>query len=247
MVMIGMYIGYFCWELFGLSPLFAMPIAAFLSFVLGYGLQRYVINDFMARPQHSQFVLFIGLALLITGLHAVAYGPDPRSINDPSTFEVVRIGFLNLDLSRLQAALAAVLVIALLGLFLKLAPTGLAIRAAADNQIGATAVGLRINSTFAVTGGIGVACAGTAGALIAPMFGVHPYVAPEFTLMAFNTVIVGGIGSLRGALVGGILIGISESLAASALQPSMKSLFSYGLLFAIILFRPQGLFGKVRG
>jgi branched-chain amino acid transport system permease protein len=223
-----------------------MPIAALLSFGFGYALQRYLVTDFMARPQHAQFILFIGLALLITGLHAVAFGPDPRSITDPSTFEVVRIGFLNLDLSRLQASGAALLVIVLLSAFLQLAPVGIAIRAAADNQIGAAVVGIRIPDTFAITSGIGVACAGAAGALVSPMFGPHPFLAAEFTLLAFITVIVGGIGSLRGALVGGILIGVSESVAALVLAPSLKTMFSYALLFMIILFRPEGLFGSSR-
>jgi branched-chain amino acid transport system permease protein len=243
MVVVGMYIGYMCWYWLGLPPLLAMPIAALLSFLLGYGLQRYLVSDFMSRPQYTQFILFIGIALLITGLHAMAFGPDPQNITDSSTFEVIRIGVLNLDLSRLQAATAAFAVIALLGAFLWLTPTGLAIRAAADNQIGAAAVGLRISDTFAITAGIGVACAGAAGSLIAPMFGAQPYLAAEFTLLAFITVIVGGVGSLRGALVGGLLIGVSESVAALVLSPSMKTMFSYALLFVIILLRPEGLFG----
>jgi branched-chain amino acid transport system permease protein len=246
MVVAGMYIGHLCWQWFGLPPLLAMPIAAILGFLFGYALQRYLVSDFMARPQYSQFILFIGLALFITGLHAVVYGPDPQNINAPSTFEVVQIGLLNLDVSRLQAAGAAVAVIALLGIFLQLTSAGLAIRAAADNLVGAAAVGLRISNTFAITAGISVASAGAAGALISPMFGAQPFLAGEFTLIAFITVIVGGIGSLRGALVGGVLIGISESIAALILNPSMKAMFSYALLFAIILLRPEGLFGNSR-
>jgi branched-chain amino acid transport system permease protein len=242
MVVVGMYLGYLCWSWFELPPLIAMPIAAALCFLFGYVLQRYLVSDFMARPMYSQFILFIGLALLITGFHAIAFGPDPLNISDASTFAVLRVGILNLDQSRLQAACAAVALMALLGAFLRFTPTGLAIRAAADNLVGASAVGLRINQTFAVTAGISVACAAAAGALIAPMFNTQPFLAGEFTLIAFITVIVGGIGSLRGALVGGVLIGVSESAAALIISPSMKSMFSYALMFAIILLRPEGLF-----
>src|SRR4029079_18236241 len=90
MVVAGMYVGFLCWRWFGLPPVAAMPIAAALCFCLGYGLQRYLVSDFLARPQYSQFILFIGLALFITGLHAVTFGPDPQNITDASAFEVVR-------------------------------------------------------------------------------------------------------------------------------------------------------------
>lgn len=246
MVVIGMYLGYLCWYELGVTPLLSMPIAAMACFIFGYALQHFLVSDFLARPQYSQFILFIGLALLITGLHAMIYGSDPLSITDPITFEVVRIGPLNLDLARFQAATAAVVLIMLLGVFLQVSPAGLSMRAAADNLVGAAAAGLRINRTFAIASGISVATAGAAGALVAPMFGAQPYLAGEFTLIAFITVIIGGIGSLRGALVGGILIGLSESVAALLLNPSMKTMFSYALLFAIILLRPEGLFGNSR-
>lgn len=244
MVVAGMYIGYLLWHFLALPPIAAAPIAAIICFVFGYGLQKLLINDFLSRPQSTQFIVFIGVALFITGVHAIAFGPDPHNITSASTFDVLKIGFLSLDRTRVEAAIGAILVIAGVSVFLQKTSIGLAIRAAADNQIGARVVGLKIQTTFAVTAGIGVACAGIAGILISPMFGAQPFLAGEFTLLAFITVIVGGLGSLRGALVGGIMIGLSESVAALLLSPSVKSIVSYALLFVIILVRPQGLFGK---
>ncbi len=244
MVIAGMYIGYVLWLFLGIPPIAAAPIAGVICFIFGYALQKLLINDFLSRPQSAQFIIFIGIALFITGLHAISFGPEPKNITSASTFGVITIGPLSLDQTRSEAAAAALVVIALIAIFLQKSSIGLAIRAAADNQIGARAIGLKIQTTFAITAGIGIACAGVAGALISPMFGAQPFLAAEFTLLAFITVIVGGLGSLRGALVGGVLIGLSESVAALMLNPPIKSIVSYALLFVVILVRPQGLFGK---
>ncbi len=246
MVVLGMYFGYACWAWLGLTPLQALPLSIAFSFALGYLLQRFVVSDFMHRPQHAQFILFIGLALVITGIHAVAFGPDQRGISGTGAFEAITVGALRLDLARLQAAIAALCLIGALTVFLRYTALGTSIRAAADNPVGAAAVGLRIPRAYAVTAGIGVACAGAAGTLVSPMFAAQPYIGGEFTLLAFITVIVGGLGSLPGALVGGLLIGVAESLAAVLISPSMKSMLSYALLMLVILVRPQGIFGSTR-
>jgi branched-chain amino acid transport system permease protein len=128
-------------------------------------------------------------------------------------------------------------------MWLRFSMTGKAMRAAAENIVGGRAIGMRIPHLFALTAGIGMACAGTAGALIAPLYDTNPYLAGEFTLIAFIVVIVGGLASLPGALLGGLLIGVSEALAAVVIEPSAKSLFSYALLIVVLLARPAGLFG----
>jgi branched-chain amino acid transport system permease protein len=244
MVVIGMYLGYSLWAGFGISPWLGMPLAAVAMFALGYLLQAALINRFISRPPHIQFILFIGLAFVITGLQLMVFGPDTLSIGGGASFEVVRLGMLRLDLSRLQGGALALLLLLLVLAFLRFSTTGASIRAAADNQIGAQAIGLRVRRVYAITAGIGLACAGAAGALVAPIFDVQPMLAEGFTMIAFITVIIGGLGSLSGALVGGILIGVSESLAALLINPAMKSMISYGLLIAVLLIRPEGMFGK---
>jgi branched-chain amino acid transport system permease protein len=243
MVVAGMYIGYLCQKWLGLPAMPAALVAAIIMFAFGYALQLFVVNRFIQRPQHAQFILFIGFALAITGLHLMIFGADSRSVDSTAGFDTVSLGPLRLDLVRLQAALCAAVVMAVLAAFLRFSIFGQAIRAAADNLTGAAAIGLRIPRVFAITSGIGVACAGVAGALITPIFDTQPFLAVDFTLLAFITVIVGGLGSLSGALLGGILIGASESIAALLIAPAMKSLFSYALLLLVILLRPQGLFG----
>lgn len=244
MVVIGMYAGYGFWKATAAAPLAAVPLAAATLFVLGYAFQRTIGNRFLDAPAHFQFILYIALALVITGIHAMLFGPDPRGIHTPALFEVYRVAGLRLDAMRTQAAAASLVLIAALWAWLRFTLTGKAIQAAAENQVGGRAIGIRIPQLFALTVGIGCACAGAAGALVAPMFDTHPYLAPEFTLIAFIIVIVGGLASLPGALLGGLLIGLAEALAATVVAPSMKSLFSYALLAAVILLRPQGLLGS---
>ena len=243
MAVIGMYAGYALWKYAGLSPAATVPFAMLLLFAIGYGFQRFLGNGFIDKPQHAQFILFISLALIITGLHAVIFGPDPRGIQSAASFAVYRIGGFRIDASRLHAAAAALAIIAALWAWLSLTLTGKALQAAAENLTGAKAVGIRINHLYALTAGIGAACAGAAGALIAPLYDTTPYLAADFTLTAFIIVIVGGLASLPGALIGGLAVGLSEALAAVLITPSAKSLFSYGLLIAVLLLRPQGLMG----
>jgi branched-chain amino acid transport system permease protein len=244
MVVIGMYAAYWMWSATHLPPwLLAIPTGALLFFV-GYWLQKLIINAYIDRPQHTQFILFISLALIITGLHVVLFGPDPRSIQDPMTMQSYTLGTLRLDKVRAQAALTALALIAGLIGFLRYSTLGRAIRAAADNLVGAQVIGISVKRVYAMTAGIGMACAGAAGALISPMFDTQPFLATDFTLIAFIIVIVGGLGSLTGALFGGILIGLAEAIAALAFSPSLKTLFSYALLVFVLLLRPNGLFGE---
>ena len=244
MVVIGMYAAYWMWNATHLPPwLLAIPAGALLFF-MGYWLQKLIINAYIDRPQHTQFILFISLALIITGLHLVLFGPDPRPIQDPMTMQSYSLGTLRLDKVRAQAALTALLIIAGLVVFLRYSTLGRAIRAAADNLIGAQVIGISVKRVYAMTAGIGMACAGAAGALISPMFDTQPFLATDFTLIAFIIVIVGGLGSIAGALFGGVLIGLAEAVAALAFSPALKTTFSYALLVVVLLLRPSGLFGE---
>jgi branched-chain amino acid transport system permease protein len=135
-------------------------------------------------------------------------------------------------------------VAALLFAFFRYARTGKAIRACADNYLGARVVGLDVKRLYALTFGIGTACVGAAGCMLALLVDVTPSLGPAYTLLAFVIVIVGGLGSMAGALLGGVLIGLSEALAGLMFAPSAKSMFSFAILIVLLLFRPQGLLGR---
>jgi branched-chain amino acid transport system permease protein len=191
-----------------------------------------------------QFLLLAGIAIMLVSGSLVLFGPDAQGVQLGYALDSFAIGELIVDKVRVYAALAAIAVATALLLFFKYSSTGRAIRACADNNLGAQVVGLNIDRLYALTFGIGAACIGAAGCILLLLVEVHPYLAPPYTLLAFIVVIVGGMGSLFGALLGGILIGVAEDLAAVCTEPSLKTAFSFGLLILVLLLRPQGLLGR---
>ena len=244
LVVLAMYAAFLLSSRLGLDPLIAvLPIAA-AFFGGGYLLQSALINPFVGRAEHEQFILLVGLGMVVINGLLMIFGPDARPIDLSYALDSYEVGPLLVDKARLLAAGAAVLVAAVLLAFFRLTATGTAIRACADNLTGAAVVGLDVKRLYALTFGIGLACVGAAGALMVTIADVRPALASSFTLLAFIIVIVGGLGSMSGALIGGVLIGVSEALAGFFFEPSMKSMFSFALLILVLVLRPQGLMGR---
>ena len=244
LVVLAMYAAFELWRSFGLDPLVGtLPVAA-VFFGLGYLLQTTLINPFIGRPEHEQFILLVGLGMVIVNGLLMIFRPDARAVNLAYGFDSYEIGPLLIYKVNLLTGAAAVVVAAALFVFFRWTATGTAIRACADNLTGAAVVGLNVRRLYALTFGIGLACVGAAGALMVTIVEVRPALAPSFTLLAFIIVIIGGLGSMGGALLGGVLIGVSEALAGFFFEPSMKSMFSFGLLILVLVLRPQGLLGR---
>jgi branched-chain amino acid transport system permease protein len=241
---IAMYAAFVLFRDFGLDPVAAMLPVAAVFFGIGYLLQSALINPFVGRAEHEQFILLVGLGMVIVNGLLMIFGPDARAANLSYALDSYEIGPLLIDKARLLAAAAAVVAAAILFGFFRLTVIGTAIRACADNLIGAAVVGLDVKRLYALSFGIGLACVGAAGALMVTIADARPALAQAFTLQAFIIVIVGGLGSMSGALIGGVLIGVSEALAGFFFEPSMKSMFSFALLIVVLVLRPQGLMGR---
>ena len=244
LMVVGMYLAWMGFEYLQVSPMLSLPLIAVLFFGAGYALQRAVISPFIGRPEHQQFLLLLAIAILLVNACLAIAGPDSRGVQMESQFDSYELGPLVFDAVRLHAALVAVAIAGLLWLFFTRTRIGKSIRAAADNHMGALVVGLDVKRLYAFTFGVGAACVGAAGALMITIIPVTPFLAAEYTLLAFVIVIVGGLGSMTGALLGGLLIGVSEAVAGLLLQPSLKSMVSFGILILVLLLRPQGLLGK---
>ena len=244
LMVVGMYLAWMGFEYLQVSPLFSLPVIAAIFFALGYALQSTLITPFINRPEHQQFLLLLAMAILLVNVCLAVAGPDARGVQLESQFDSYDLGPLVFDAVRLHAALAAVAIALLLWGFFRFTRIGKSIRAAADNHMGALVVGLDVRRLYAFAFGVGAACVGAAGALMITIIPVSPFLAVEYTLLAFVIVIVGGLGSMSGALLGGLLIGVSEAVAGLLLQPSLKSMFSFGLLILVLLLRPQGLLGR---
>jgi branched-chain amino acid transport system permease protein len=241
---LAMYATYVLFTALKLDPLVALLPVAAIFFIVGYGLQAALINPFVGRPEHEQFILLVGVGIIIVNVLLMTFGPDARPVNLSYGFDSYEIGPLLIDKPRVFAAAAAIVVAAALFWFFRRTRTGAAIRACADNLVGAGVVGLNVKRLYALTFGLGLACVGAAGALLVTIADPVPVLGPAYTLLAFIIVIIGGMGSMAGALVGGVLIGVSEALAGYMFAPSMKSMFSFALLIIVLVLRPQGLLGQ---
>jgi len=244
MMTIAMYIAITLFTAFHLDPLVMLVPVASVLFAFGYVLQTRLINPFITRPDTSQFLLLVAVAIIIVNVLLIAFGPDARSVQTTYAFDSFQVGPLIVDATKLYAGLAAIIVATVLFGFFRFSHVGTAIRACADNYTGALVVGLDVKHLYALTFGIGTACVGAAGVMMVMIVDVTPTLGPAYTLLAFVIVITGGLGSMPGALAGGVLIGLTEAMAGLVFSPSAKSMFSFAVLVLVLLFRPQGILGK---
>jgi branched-chain amino acid transport system permease protein len=244
MMTVAMYLAIALFNSLGLDPLvMAVPVAGAL-FALGYVMQAGLINPFITRPEYSQFMLLIAVAIIIVNVLLIVFGPDARNVQTSYAFDSFLLGPLITDATKVYAGAATLVITATLFAFFRFAPLGKAIRACADNYTGALVVGLNVKRLYALTFGLGAACVGAAGSILVVLVDVTPALGPALTLLAFIIVITGGLGSMVGAVLGGLLIGFTEAMAGLFFTPSAKSMFSFGLLVLVLLFRPQGILGK---
>ncbi len=244
MMTIAMYIAITLFSVFHLDPLVMLVPIAMTMFAFGYLLQAGLINRFITRPEHTQFLLLVAVAIIIVNVLLIVYGPDAQNVQVAYSYDSYQIGKIIIDATKLYAGLAAIVVAVGLFAFFRYTNVGTAIRACADNYTGALVVGLDVKRYYALTFGLGAACVGAAGTILLLIFDVTPASGPSYTLLAFVIVITGGLGSMPGALLGGVLIGFTEAMAGLLFTPSAKSMFVFALLVLVLLFRPQGIMGK---
>ena len=226
------------------DPLWMTVPVAVGFFGLGYVMQRALINPFIARPEHSQFMLLLAVALIMVNGLLLAFGPDARNVQVDYALDSYQLGPVLVDKVRVVCAVVALACCALLWALFRFTKFGKAIRACADNLLGARVVGLNVAHLYGLAFGLGCACVGVAGTLLTLLVDVTPASGPAYTLLAFIIVIIGGLGSMPGALAGGVLIGMSEAAAGIVFTPSAKSMASFALLIVVLAFRPQGLFAR---
>jgi branched-chain amino acid transport system permease protein len=240
----AMFAAFFAHRLLGLDPYLAVIALTPLFFALGYALQRFVIGPASHGEDRNILLVTLGLAIVIENGLLAAFRADTRTINLPYAFDVVEVGGMFLAVPRV-AALGAVLVVALvLWLVLSLTDTGKAIRAVAKEKLGAELAGIDVAHIYAVTFGLGTACLAIAACLLIPTYYVNPHAGNAFVLIAFTIVVLGGMGSIVGALIGGLFVGVVESLSGLWLGESLGQIGIFVMFILVLLFRPSGLFGE---
>jgi branched-chain amino acid transport system permease protein len=240
-LMAGMYVTYWLFTLVGIDPYISLFIAMFLLFIFGWHIQKYLVSKIMDGPHYYTFLLSIGIMIFMENI-ALFFWPDYRQLTvNYATLGVRLSKGLQVDLVRLLAFLVGIAMTFGLYYFLKMTDMGKAIRATSQNKAGALVVGINVSKIYCITFAIGSACAGAAGAVIAPFYPLVYNVGDLFLTVAFVVVCLGGMGNFIGALIGGLIIGLAESFGTLIIPGGQKQLITYGIFIGILLFRPQGL------
>jgi branched-chain amino acid transport system permease protein len=228
---------------FRLDPYVAVLILTPLFFALGYAVQRFVIGPASKGDDGNILLVTLGLSIVIENALLAWFRSDTRSIDTPYGFSVVEVGNLFLSTPKLIAFAASFTVAGLLWLVLARTDTGKAIRAVAKEKTGAALAGIDVAHIYAVTFGLGAACLAIAACLLMPTYLVNPRSGNAFVLVAFTIVVLGGMGSIAGALAGGLIIGVVESLSGLFMGESLGQIGIFLIFILVLLFRPTGLFG----
>ncbi len=244
MMVWGMYLAWLLATRLGVDPYLGFVACAAALFLLGFAVQRSLVERVVDAPHEMQILLMLGVALVLENTALAVFGPDPHRVRSPLALATVWLGPVFVDVARLVTFAVAIGLTLALYLFLRRTEVGKTVRAAADNTYGALVVGIDVRRVYAVAFGVGAACVGAAGALVAPILPFQPSAGLSASVTSFNIVIIGGMGSLVGAFVGGLLVAVAESLGAVFLSPSLKELVGFSLMILILLFRPTGLFGR---
>jgi branched-chain amino acid transport system permease protein len=248
LVIIG---GYITWQLFTalqIDPFLSLPVDAVALFALGYALQRGVINRIIRAPLLFTFLLTFGLNLVIVNILLLKFGSDFRSVTPSYSGQGLELGNVVVPYTRLASLGVAILTAATLAFILNRTRIGLAINAISADRDAAQLVGIDLRHAYAMTYGLGAACAGVAGGLIAMIQAITPTAGEPYTLQAFVVVILGGLGRVSATVVGGLAFGLVEAFGQSI--PGSGSVFAnaiaFSLMVVVLVTRPQGLLGRLR-
>jgi len=243
-MMIGMYVAYMLNVAVGFDPLQSLFICTSVLFVIGLAVERGLIHYILDAPPASQIFVTFGLLIALESVALIIWGPDYRVIRTSYSLADVRIGAISISAPRAISFVISLMFSGLLYLFLAKTYLGRAIRAVSQHREGAMLVGVDIHQTYMVAFGLGLACVGIAGALVSSFFYIYPDAGLAYTLVAFVVCVLGGMGSFIGALIGGLIIGVTESLTGFFILPAIKELGSFTVFILILLFKPTGLFGR---
>ena len=240
----AMFAAFFTFHWFGIDPYIAAIGLTPIFFCLGYVLQRFIIGPAAHGEDRNILLVTLGLAVVIENALLYGFRADTRTINLPYAFNVVEIGSAFLAVPRVIAFGVVIVVALALWLIMRWTDTGKAIRAVAQEKLGAELSGIDVAHIYAVTFGLGTACLAIAACLLIPTYYVNPSAGNAFVLVAFTIVVLGGMGSVTGALLGGLFVGVVESLSGLYLGESLGQIGIFVMFILVLLFRPNGLFGE---
>ena len=244
MLMLALYSAYFLFKILNIDPYVAILIVTPASFIFGYVIYRWGIGKLSGGKDQNILLITLGLSIILENAALFFFTGDQQTISLSYSYDSLDLGFLYLSYPKLISFIASLVICGLLWMLMTLTDLGKAIRAVAKQREGARLVGIDVEHVFAVTFGIGIACLGAAGCMLLPIFYVDPYTGNVFVIIAFTIVVLGGMGSIVGALLGGFIIGITESVGGLFLGESLGQIGISLIFILILIFRPTGIFGS---
>jgi branched-chain amino acid transport system permease protein len=239
----ALFAAFFSFRLLGLDPYAAVFLLAPMFFVVGYVLQRFIIGPASHGDDRNMLLVTLGIAVVVENALLYAFRADTRTIDVRYAFQTIDVGWTFLAIPRVVGFVAAFAVALSLWLLMTFTDIGRAIRAVAKEKLGAELAGIDVGHVYAVTFGLGTACVAVAACLLIPTYYVNPHVGDAFVLVAFTIVVLGGMGSVPGALIGALLVGVVESLSGLFLGESLGQIGIFLIFIVVLLVRPSGLFG----
>jgi branched-chain amino acid transport system permease protein len=244
LVMVGMYMAFLLYQAFGLDPYVSLFIVPVFMFLLGLIMQKLVVSRTIGAPHEVQIFTTVGLGLIISNGILAAFKGDYRSVPTSYSTDTVMLGQIIIGVPQLVTFIISAIITAILFIFVRYTYTGKAIRATTQNRVSAVLMGISIQRIYLITFGIGSAMCGVAASLLIPIYPAYPSIGDTYELIAFVVVVLGGLGSLPGALIGGVLIGFIESISAYYIDPGWKQAVYFVIFILVLVLRPQGLFGQ---
>lgn len=240
-LMIGMYVGYFGWRTFGLDPILAAPVAFFVAFGLGMLIQRFLIERVIHAPEVAQIFLTVGLLIVLENLALALFGSEFKSVHTGYQTSALSLGPLIIGVPYLFAFVVSGVVGLLLWAFLRFTWIGQAMRATAQNGIAAVSLGINIRRVRQVAFGLGVGLTALGGSVILPYYTASPTAGAQFVVLMFTVVVLGGLGSVLGAVFGGLAVGVIQSVSTLIMPIQLQNLALFVVFIAMLALRPQGL------
>ena len=244
MIIIGAYITWLLWSTFGIDPFLLIPVAGAALFVIGYALYRFLLHRVAATSLFMTLILTFGLDRVLVNINLELFSADVRGITLEYSGYALDLGGIRLPYIRIAVFCMALLLTFMLHLFMNHTRTGQSIRATSQNMRAASVLGIDTARVYAITFGIGAAMAGAAGSLIAMLYSFTPVTGDSLTMKAFVIVVLGGLGSMHGAIVAGIVLGVAENIVSGMVAPGYRDAVSFFLLLVILMVRPRGIFGN---
>ena len=242
-LMLGMFTSFWLYTLYGVDPIFSIPVCAVLLFVLGWLIYKYLVSKVMTGPALAQLVVTFGISIFIANTAVLLWSPDFRMIEKPLLAGTWNFGTVQLSIPKAVASIGSVLVSLALFLFLRKTRTGKAILATEMNRSSALLMGINTERVNALSFAIGSSLVGIAGAFLSMYYYIYPQVGGTFGLISFCIVALGGFGSIEGAFIAGILIGVVQTLGGYFFDPAYKYAIVFAMYLITVWIRPQGLMG----